>query len=159
MLLGSVSILFSAQAPFPNKISCFVRTCVSSDNSFFAVRQEPSFRPWKGSPFLPHNVWGLCICDQHVVTILQLCGSLSFYRKTQRYASNCYVYSLRRNQAPSAHYYFFLHSLSPLINMGTSSPSGTLGRSRRLKAFSHKQKIGDVKQLLHLRGVQSPAWF
>ena len=38
--------------PFPNKVSCFVSTCVSSDNSFPSVRQEPSFRPWKGSPFL-----------------------------------------------------------------------------------------------------------
>ena len=25
---------------------------VSSDNSFLSVRQEPSFGPWKGSPFL-----------------------------------------------------------------------------------------------------------
>ena len=38
--------------PFPNKISCFVSTCVSSDNSFPIVRQEPSFGPWKGFPFL-----------------------------------------------------------------------------------------------------------
>ena len=36
----------------PNKISGFVSTCVSSDNSFPSVRQEPSFGPWKGSPFL-----------------------------------------------------------------------------------------------------------
>ena len=34
------------------KISCFFSTCVSWDNSFLSVRQEPSFRPWKGSPFL-----------------------------------------------------------------------------------------------------------
>ena len=32
--------------------SCFVSTCVSSDSSFPSVRQEPSFGPWKGSPFL-----------------------------------------------------------------------------------------------------------
>ena len=38
--------------PFPNNISCFVNTCVSSDNSVLSVRQEPSFGPWKGSPFL-----------------------------------------------------------------------------------------------------------
>ena len=30
----------------------FVSTCVSSDNSFPSVRQEPSFGPWKGSLFL-----------------------------------------------------------------------------------------------------------
>ena len=43
----------------PNKISCFVSTCVSSDNSFPSVRQEPSFGLWKGSPILQHydNVW------------------------------------------------------------------------------------------------------
>ena len=38
--------------PFPNKVSCFVSICVSSDNSFPIVRQEPSFGPWKGFPFL-----------------------------------------------------------------------------------------------------------
>ena len=43
--------------PFPNKISCFVNTCVPSDNLFLRVRQEPSFGPWKGSPFLQHNPW------------------------------------------------------------------------------------------------------
>ena len=36
---------------FPDKISCFVSTCVSLDNSFLTVRQEP-FGPWKGPPFL-----------------------------------------------------------------------------------------------------------
>ena len=35
-----------------HKLSCFVSTCVSSDNSLPSVGQEPSFRPWKGSPFL-----------------------------------------------------------------------------------------------------------
>ena len=38
--------------PITNEISCLVSTCVSSDNSFPSVRQEPSFGPWKGSPFL-----------------------------------------------------------------------------------------------------------
>ena len=37
--------------PFPIK-SLALSACVSSDNSFLSVRQEPSFRPWKGSPFL-----------------------------------------------------------------------------------------------------------
>ena len=40
--------------PFPNKLSSFLSTCVSSDNSFPSVRQEPGFRPWKGSSFLQH---------------------------------------------------------------------------------------------------------
>ena len=50
--LGSLTLLLSARAPFPDKIFCFVSTCVSSDNSFLSVRREPSFWPWKGSPFL-----------------------------------------------------------------------------------------------------------
>ena len=52
VLLGSLTLLLSTRVPFPNKISCFVSTCVSSDNSFPSVRQEPSFGLWKGSPFL-----------------------------------------------------------------------------------------------------------
>ena len=51
-VLGSLTLLLSTWVPFPNKVSCFVSTCVSSDNSFLSVRQEPSFEPWKGSPFL-----------------------------------------------------------------------------------------------------------
>ena len=43
---------FPLGCPFPNKIFCFVSPWVSSDNSFWSVRQEPSFGPWKGSPFL-----------------------------------------------------------------------------------------------------------
>ena len=56
--------------PFPNKISCFVSTYVSSDNSFPSVRQEPSFGPWKGSLFLQHNK-----------TLLYLAGSNSYPRQ------------------------------------------------------------------------------
>ena len=33
-------------------MSCFVSTCVSPGNLFPSVTQEPSFGPWKGSPFL-----------------------------------------------------------------------------------------------------------
>ena len=32
--------------------------CVSSDNSFPSVRQEPFLRPWKGSPFLQQLLEG-----------------------------------------------------------------------------------------------------
>ena len=55
VLLGSLTLLLSTWVPFLNKISCFVSTCVSSDNSFPSDRQEPSFGPWKGSPFLQQN--------------------------------------------------------------------------------------------------------
>ena len=40
--------------PFPI-VFCFVSTCVSSDNSFLGVRQDPTLRPWKGSPFRWHH--------------------------------------------------------------------------------------------------------
>ena len=39
--------------PFPVK-SLALSARVSSDNSFLSVRQEPSFGPWKGSPFLQY---------------------------------------------------------------------------------------------------------
>src|SRR5574337_591907 len=55
VLLGSLTLLLSTRVPFPNKISCFVSTCVSLDNSFLSVRQEPSFGPWNGSSFLKQN--------------------------------------------------------------------------------------------------------
>ena len=48
VLLGFLTLLLSTQVPLPNKVSCFV----SSDNSFPIVRQEPTLRPWKESPFL-----------------------------------------------------------------------------------------------------------
>ena len=56
VLLGSPALLFSAQVPLPDKVSCFVSMCVSSDNLFPRVRQEPTLRPWKGSPFLQQFV-------------------------------------------------------------------------------------------------------
>ena len=56
VLLASLTQLLSTWVSFPNKIPCFVSTCVSSDNSFPSVGPEPSFGPWKGSAFLqqPH---------------------------------------------------------------------------------------------------------
>lgn len=39
------------QRELPNKVFCFVSMCVSSDNSFPSVRQEPILKPWEGSPF------------------------------------------------------------------------------------------------------------
>ena len=56
-LLGPVTLLLSAQAPLPDKVSCFVSTCVSSDNPFPSVRQEPTLGPWKASPFLQQQYW------------------------------------------------------------------------------------------------------
>ena len=55
VLLGSLTLLLSTQVLFPNTISCFVSTCICLDNSFLNVKQEPSFGPWKGSPFLQQH--------------------------------------------------------------------------------------------------------
>ena len=41
VLLGSLTLMLSAQASFANTVSCFVSSSVSSDNSFLSVRQEP----------------------------------------------------------------------------------------------------------------------
>ena len=54
-LLGSLILLFSVQAYFPNKGSCFVNMYVSSDNSFLSIGQEPALGPWKVFPFLQHS--------------------------------------------------------------------------------------------------------
>ena len=54
VLLGSLTPLLSAWALLPNKVSCFVSSCVSSEISFLSVRQEPTLGPWKGSPFPQH---------------------------------------------------------------------------------------------------------
>ena len=56
VLLGFLTLLLPTRVPFPSRISCFVSTYVSSDNSFPSVRQEPSFGPWKGSLFLQQMV-------------------------------------------------------------------------------------------------------
>ena len=52
VLPGSLTLLLSAWVPLPDKVSRFVSTRVSSDNSFLSFRQEPTLGPWKGSPFL-----------------------------------------------------------------------------------------------------------
>ena len=74
-VLGSLSWLFSARAPFPSKESCFVRMCVSADNSIQSVTQEPTLGPWKGSPFLQQTfpdkdaVMGFLSVDQALFLI------------------------------------------------------------------------------------------
>ena len=49
---GLLTLTLSSWAPLPNEVSCFVSMCVSQDNSFPSVRQEPILRPWKGFQFL-----------------------------------------------------------------------------------------------------------
>ena len=43
--------------PLPDKVSCFVSTCVSLDNSFPSVRQDPTLGFWKRSLFLQQTYW------------------------------------------------------------------------------------------------------
>ena len=57
VLLGFLTLLLSTQVPSSNKVSCFVSMCVPLDNSFKSVRQEPTFGPWKGSPFWQQYRW------------------------------------------------------------------------------------------------------
>ena len=41
VLLGSLTLLLSTWVTLPNKVSSFVSSCVSLDNSFRSVREEP----------------------------------------------------------------------------------------------------------------------
>ena len=50
VLLGSLTLLLSARVPFPNKVSCFVSTRVSSDNSFRVLDKSPVSGPGRGPP-------------------------------------------------------------------------------------------------------------
>ena len=50
VLLGSLTWLFSARAPFPSKESCFVRMCVSTDNAIQSVTQSPFSGLGRGPP-------------------------------------------------------------------------------------------------------------
>ena len=50
VLLGSLTVLLSTHVPLPSEVSCFVNTCVSLDNSFPSVRQEPPLGPRSGPP-------------------------------------------------------------------------------------------------------------
>ena len=61
--------LLSTQAPLPNKASCVISICVSSDNSFPSVRREPTLGPWKGSTFLQQDHF--CICPRVIAPLWQ----------------------------------------------------------------------------------------
>ena len=63
VLPGSLILLLSTQAPPPNKISCFISTCISLENLILSVRQEPTFGPWKESPFLQQECWSGLPCS------------------------------------------------------------------------------------------------
>ena len=54
-------------------ISCFFSTCVSPDNSFPSVKQEPSFKPWKGFPFLQQKDKGLNLSPASTTQHPRLC--------------------------------------------------------------------------------------
>ena len=65
-------LLLSAQMPLHNKVSCFVSMYVSLDNSLLSVRQEPTLRSLKGSPFLPKNIQ-LSVHDSWPSEIMHAC--------------------------------------------------------------------------------------
>ena len=81
-LLGSLTLLLATWVPLPNKVSFFVSTCVSSDNSFPSVRQEPPFRPWKVSPFKQQNlpaIWSWASQPPELWEIIVCCLSQLVY--------------------------------------------------------------------------------
>ena len=93
---------------------------------------------------------------QPQVAILHLGGVLGSCRTTGRYASDGCIYPWRRN----SNSVFMLHCgfltafplfLCPppsLISNGSDLPSGTQGKSGRLKAFSYTPETGGTEKLL-----------
>ena len=58
-LFSWVPLLYCSplRCPFPIKSLASSAHVSPQDNSFPSVWQEPSFGPWKGSPFLQQNSW------------------------------------------------------------------------------------------------------
>ena len=56
----------------PNKVF-FSSTCVSSDNSFPSIRQEPTLQPWKGSPFLQQFYVKLYLTEMSLKFLVSSC--------------------------------------------------------------------------------------
>ena len=81
------------RCPFPIKFSCFVSTCVSSDNSFPSVRQEPSFTQFlltrrKGLPTFRdwnylHQPRLLCLLDTRSPVFTQKWQTVQKSKKEQ----------------------------------------------------------------------------
>ena len=61
-------------SPFPVK-SLISSACVSSDNSFPGVRQEPPLGPWKGSPFLPTFPLNILNANLYLLAYPMLAGT------------------------------------------------------------------------------------
>ena len=119
VLLGPLTLLLSARAPFPNKISCFVSTCVSSDNSFPSVRQEPSFGPGKGSPFLQQTN---CQKSKHSNTNCNKMRCAGFKLKKNTQHKSCELTFIQRL------YRELLPRRQPVSNSEGTAPK-TYGRS------------------------------
>ena len=75
LILSPQTPRLRATEPFPNKTSCFVSICLSSDNSFLSVRWEPSFGPWKGSSFLQQKEE---IVDHYLLAFTICIGQVSW---------------------------------------------------------------------------------
>ena len=70
VLLCFPNLQLSAWAPLPNKLSCFVRTCVSSDNAFLSIRKEPTLGPWKWVPFLATVILSVLSLNWLIVIVI-----------------------------------------------------------------------------------------
>ena len=105
-------------------------TCMISSWTFFwLIGGEVTGDVLGISAFWFQAVWGLCACSQHVVTIFHLGGGLSFYKTTQRYASDCYLHSSRKKQITE------INDSIVLILNWLKLLFGTWGRPWRLKSF------------------------
>ena len=70
VLLCFSNLQLSAWVPLPNKLSCFVRTRVSSDNTFLSIRKEPSLGPWKWVPFLATVILSVLSLNWLIFTVI-----------------------------------------------------------------------------------------
>ena len=108
-----------------------VAGCVVSWWTFFwLIGSEVTGKCFRA--FWLQPVWGLHACGQHAVTVLRQAGGryLRFCRTGQRYASDCYLHSFRRNKESCD------HIVLPSLIINCSSPLfGTQGKPKRLKLF------------------------
>ena len=83
VLLGSLTLLLSTQAPLPSKDPCLV----SLDNSFPSVRQEHTLGPWKESPSCNNlfaNMGSHCTCPSLVLLLKGHQHHRKLIKNTQR---------------------------------------------------------------------------
>ena len=92
---GFPYLLLSTWVPLPIK-SLALSACVSSDNSFPSDRQEPSFRPWKGSPFLQQLLGHSLRLDYYCSVLKEWLPSLSIEWQQQCIYGFCFCWETNK---------------------------------------------------------------